>query len=208
MKPTPIAHRTLAVFHLPKQISALISFAQAIVTAMTGNKFFPSPAPSLADVSQAIADLETAQTAAQARTHGAVVTRNQKRIALVAKLEQLKAYIQNIADANREEASGIIQSAGLGVRKTPVRAKRVFSAVMGAVSGTVIVRTPSAGSRATYFWEMSSDGGATWQPLPSTVQTKTSVTGLHAPATYSFRFRTVTKAGLGDWSQPVSLFVK
>jgi hypothetical protein len=208
MKPTPIAHRSIAVFHLPKQVPVLISFAQAIVTAMTGNKFFPTPAPPLAEITQAIADLETAQTAAQARTHGAVVTRNQKRIALVAKLEQLKSFVQNVADANREEASGIIQSAALAVRKVPVRAKRTFTATMGAVSGTVVLRTPSAGSRATYAWEMSADGGATWQPMPSTVQTKTTVTGLHVASTYSFRYRTVTKGGLGDWSQPVAIFVK
>jgi hypothetical protein len=208
MKPTPIAHRSIAVFHLPKQVPVLITFAQAIVTAMTGNKFFPTPVPSLAQITQAIADLVTAQTAAQSRTHGAVVVRNEKRLALVTELEQLKSYVQNIADADREQASGIIQSASLSVRKVPVRARATFTAKPGPASGSVLLRTPSAGSRATYAWEVSADGGVTWQAVASTVQTKTTVIGLKAGASYSFRFRAVTKAGLGDWSQPVSLIVK
>jgi hypothetical protein len=205
---TPIAHRSIAVLKYPKQVPALVTFAQAIVTAMTGNTNFPKPTPMLPDVTQAIADLAAAQTAAQARTHGAVVTRNQKKIALVAKLELLKAYIQNVADADREQASGIIESASLSVRKVPVRAKRTFAAKLGAVSGTVLVSTPSAGHRASYDWQYSADAGKTWLTLPTTLQAKTSLKALVPGSTYSFRYRAVTKGGVGDWSEPVAILVK
>jgi len=46
------------------------------------------------------------------------------------------------------------------------------------------------------------------EALLPTLQAKTSMTGLAAGATYSFRYRSVTKAGADDWSAPVSLVVK
>jgi hypothetical protein len=55
---------------------------------------------------------------------------------------------------------------------------------------------------------MSLDGGKTWVELPETLQARTSVTGLQPATTYSFRFRPVTRMGVGDWSQPLSLLVK
>jgi DNA-directed RNA polymerase specialized sigma24 family protein len=55
---------------------------------------------------------------------------------------------------------------------------------------------------------LSLDGGKTWVAAPSTLQAKTNVYGFAPGATVLFRFRPVTKAGEGDWSQPVSLIVK
>ena len=204
---TPIPHRAVAVMHTPKPVPALITFARAIVTAMTNNPFFPSPVPPLLEVSKAVDDLQAAQTQAQARTHGAVATRTQARLALLAKLELLKAYVQEIADADREKSSGIIESAALSVRKVRSGGKRAFAAKVGAVSGTVKLSVPSAGHRSSYDWQQSADGGKTWQDVTSTIQTKTTVTGLQPGSTYSFRFRAVTKAGVADWSQPVSILV-
>ena len=47
-------------------VPALISYAQGIVTRMTGNPSFPAPVPTLAAVTAALADLQTAETAALA----------------------------------------------------------------------------------------------------------------------------------------------
>ena len=84
----------------------------------------------------------------------------------------------------------------------------MFAAKFGSVSGAVTLITASAGDRASYEWEVSSDGAKTWTVLPATLQAKTAMTGLTPAATYAFRYRPVTKAGPADWSQPVSLIVK
>jgi hypothetical protein len=204
---TPIPHRAIAVLRVPKQVPALITFARAIVTAMTSNANFPTPTPPLADVGKSIDSLQAAQTQAQARTHGAVATRNQARIALMATLELLKGYVQDVADADREKSAGIIQSATLNVRKVPAPGKRAFAVKPGTVSGSVKLSVPSAGHRSSYDWQQSADGGKTWVDVTSTIQTKTVVAGLLPGTTYSFRFRAVTKTGVGDWSQPLSIIV-
>jgi len=123
-------------------------------------------------------------------------------------LEQLKTYVQTVADASASDSEGIIQSAGMAVRKTAVRAPRVFNAVQGDVSGSVKLVTASAGHRAAYNWQYSLDGGKTWVVIPSTLQAKTTVAGLTAGTTVEFRYQALTKTGEGNWSQVVSLLVK
>ncbi len=203
------SHRSLAVLDLPKRINFLITYASGVVTGMTGNPSFPTPSPALATVTAAIADLQTAETAALARTKGAAATRNAKRAALVTLLQSLRMYVQSIADqsASVENAPAIIQSAGIGVKKTPARRPRVFAALAGANSGTVKLVAPSAGQRASYDWQSSPDG-KTWTDLGTTLQAKTTLTGQTAGAVLQLRYRPVTKAGAGDWSTPVTITVK
>ena len=206
--PTKIVHRPLVSLALPRRVSDLISYAARIVTEMTNNPSFPSPTPTLAAIIAALAVLQTAQSTALARTAGAATTRNEKRAALVVLLRQLGAYIQVAADATPENGASTIQSAGVAVRKTPTQVARAFVAVQGAVSGSVKVTAVVAARRAAYDWEYSVDGGKTWVPTPTTLQSKTTITGLPAGTTVQFRYRAATKTGEGDWSQPTSLMVK
>jgi endoglucanase Acf2 len=200
--------RSLASLSLPKKVPALITYAQGIVKAMTGNATFPAPAPTLASVTQAINDLQAAETAVLARTKGAATTRNDKKTVLVTLLQQLRGYVQALADASMDTGAAIIESAGIAVKKTAVRAPRVFDAKQGTVSGTVKLVTSSAGHRASYEWEYSTNGGQAWITMPATLQAKTTLTGLAAGTTVQFRYRAVTKTGEGNWSQPVALLVK
>jgi hypothetical protein len=98
---TKTIRRSLASLNLsPSQVSALVTYSQGIVKGMTGNPAFPSSAPALAAVTTAVNDLQTAETAALARTKGAVAVRNEKRAALVVLLQQLRGTVQAAADAN------------------------------------------------------------------------------------------------------------
>src|SRR5579864_2221896 len=115
MSITKPAHRAIASLKLPRPAPALIVYAQGMTTGMTANPSFPTPTPPLAEVNAAIADLHAAETAALARTKGAVAVRNEKRAALVALLELLRAYVQSVADQNPDTAASIIQSAGIAV---------------------------------------------------------------------------------------------
>jgi hypothetical protein len=201
------ARHTIVALKLPLSVSALITYAKGMVTRMTANPSFPNPTPTIAAVSAAIDDLQVAETAALARTKGAVATRNDKRTALVLLLKQLRGYIQTTADASAENGAAIIESAGTAVRKTPTRLARAFAAKPGAVSGTVKLAARKAGQRASYEWQHSTDGGKTWITAPVTLQAKTTIAGFAPGATVLFKYRPVTKAGEGDWSQPASLMI-
>jgi hypothetical protein len=90
MQPTKSTHRSFAILKLPTVVAALIAYAQAIITAMTNNARFPSPVPTLAVLAAAVTALQSAQSAALARTKGAVTARNDTKAALVALLQQLR----------------------------------------------------------------------------------------------------------------------
>jgi hypothetical protein len=203
-----IAHRSIASLKLPHRMAALIPYVEGIIAGMTGNPTFPNPSPPLASVTTALDDLQTAEALALTRAKGAAATRNQKRATLVSLLEQLRTYVQSVADASPENGPAIIESARLAVRKTPVRAPRVFAAKLGTVSGTVTLVVPSAARRASYEWQYSTDGGKTWVDMPPTLQAKTTLGGLTALSTVDFRYRAVIKGGAQNWSAPISVVVK
>jgi hypothetical protein len=204
-----IVHRALVSLLLPRKVADLIAFANRLVDAMTNNPAFPAPAPTLAVVTAAIAALQVAETAALARTKGAATARNEKRAALVVLLRQLvEGYVQTTADATPQNAASIIESAAVAVRKTPVHAARAFTAKQGSVSGSAKITAVVAARRASYEWQYSTDGGKTWLAAPGTLKATTTVPGLPVGTAVQFRYRALTKAGEGDWSQAVVLVVK
>src|SRR5579859_1447247 len=108
-------HRTTVTLRLPKSAPALVLYAQGVVKRMTANPTFSTPSPTMAAITAAVDGLRAAQTAALARTTGAVAARNAKRIELVALLQQLQTYVQTVADADPANAAAIIESAGVFV---------------------------------------------------------------------------------------------
>jgi hypothetical protein len=201
-------HRSLAALSLAKAVPALITQATNFVTRMTGNAYFPTPTPNLALIATAIGTLQAAQVAAVSRVKGAAAARDQRRKELVTLLQQLRAYVQTVADADEPNAPAIIESAGLTVRRKATRKPRIFTAKPGPNTGVAEVIAASAGHRASYDWQYSADGGKTWVMLTSTLKTTTTVTGLTPGAVVEFRYRAVTKSGATDWSQPVSLTIQ
>jgi hypothetical protein len=113
-----------------------------------------------------------------------------------------------VADGDATNAPALIQGAAMSVKRTPVRQKQTFSVKSGAVTGSVKLVAQLAGPRAAYDWESSADQGKTWQAASSTLQSKTTLTGLTPGATYWFRYRALTKTGEGDWSQLISIIVR
>jgi hypothetical protein len=201
-------HRILVALAMPKPVPAFIVYARNIVERITGNPHFPSPVPTPAAITKATDDLQVAEAAVLTRVKGAVPVRNQKRAALVTLLDQLRGYVQTVADADPVNSTAIVESSGLVIRKTTPRKPHVFTAKAGAVTGTAKLVAPFAGPRASYEWQTSADGGKTWIPASATIQAKTTIAGLVPGATVQFRYRAVTRAGEGNWSEPVSLIVQ
>jgi hypothetical protein len=208
LQPIKSIQKSYVSLKLPSVVAALIVYVQGILAAMTSNPHFPSPAPALTAIAAALAALQQAEVAAQARTKGAVVVRNDKKGALVTLLQQLRAYVQATADADVENGAAIIQSSGFPVRKMPVRKPRVAAVEPGAMSGSVEVLAPTAARRAAYEWQYSVDGGKTWVEASPSLQAKQTVVGLPVGTSVQFRYRAVVKTGPLDWSQPLALLVK
>ena len=103
-------------------------------------------------------------------------------------------------------SEAIIQSAGMEVRKTTLHDKAALAVKAGTVSGTVNLAAKAAGARASYTWQYSTDQ-KTWTTVPPTLKAKTGIAGLTVNTLYYFRVQPLTKTGVEDWSQIVSLSV-
>ncbi len=199
-------HPIIIVLALPTSIAEIIVRATSVHDAMAqSSTTFPSPPMTLTTFSADIAALVTAQTAAKTRAVGAVATRDEKLQVVVTDLHQLKAYVQQIANANTAHADVIAQAAAMTLRKATAPSKSDL-AVKQKVSGSVeLVAKVQAGDHS-HEWQSSVDG-KTWTNAPPSLQGKTTLTGLPTGVLTYFRHRAITKAGPGDWSQPISALV-
>jgi hypothetical protein len=213
----PPTHRIrVALKAARNNIPVLLALAQAIYNALKANaNLFTQPNPALAILSQQIQDLETAHQATFTRAKGTIAARNAKRDVLVTSLECERMYVQSLCDANPEQAETYITAAGMGVARAPVHAKPVLAAEQGPAPGSaklVANATLLVGrgvrKRATFNWQVSTDGGKTWTGAPSTPLASTIVEGLTPMTTYSFRVSATVSKAPGAWSQAVTLLVR
>jgi hypothetical protein len=204
---TKSTHRLLVALNLPDSVPALLSVVQAILNAMTGNPFFPSPMPPLAAIAAVLAELRDAEVATGMRTRGMVELRDERLVALRSLMSRLKAYVQGVADDDPENAGSIIESAGMSLWRAGAGTKVPFEVKPGRVLGAVRLIVRAVAKEATYQWEWSADDGKTWNPAPATLQATTTLVGLPSGVMCLFRFRPTVRGGASNWSEPVAFRV-
>ncbi len=205
---TTLVHKIVVVLglNLKAGINALIMRATAIVTAMQGNpKLFPSPVPSFVQALADIAAFTDAETAYKSHL-GTKAVRDDKKNAVVADMNQYHGYVEQLANANPSQAQVIVAAASMTL-KNPATHPKSDLAVKQKVSGSVEVIAKSVKGARVHSWQYSTDGGKTWIDAPQTTKATTTITGLTPGVTVMYRQRAVTKAGPGDWSQPISAVV-
>jgi hypothetical protein len=203
---TPKVH---VVLKKPRTVTGIISMAQAIEAAMSANATtFPSPTPTMVQFMSDISALITAESAARTRAKGAAQTRNAKLLVVVTDMNQERAYVEAVANANPGTAAAIAASAGLELRKVSVRSKNDVNVKQSSTSGSVDV-TAKVGNlkRSSHEWEYSTDGGKTWVAVTPTTQAKTTITGLVPATTVLVRTRAIAPTGPTAWTDPASLLV-
>ena len=91
----------------------LAAFAAAVIAAMTGNPYFATPLPSIADIQQLLTDYNTAAAVAENRDRNAVITKTLARLALVSGLQNLGRYCMSLANGDRQ----MLESTGFSISK-------------------------------------------------------------------------------------------
>jgi hypothetical protein len=189
---------------LPHKVGDLLAIAQMIHDTTAANpKSLPSPSPALSVLQTDINALANKEAIAKTRVAGAVIDRDLAARALRIDLNNERAYVELVANADPANAAQIAQDAGMKLRKPLVRNKPPLAVKAGATSGSVKVVAKATKGAHGNDWQLSLDGGKTWVDLPSTTKASTSVANLTPATTVQFRQRVLTKAGKSDWSVPV-----
>ena len=189
--------------------------AEGIVTSMTGNANFTTPAPALANITtavEAMRDLINERLALLSQmTEKTVAIRAQRDAAadiLIAEGE----YVQDIANASvnpLNPPAAIIESAGMDVADSNGTAVGAMPAVEGLTAtagdadGEVDLHwTAIRRGLKSYIIEKTEDPAALTGWGLATISTKSSATisGLTSGKRYWFRVAAIGAAGQGPWS--------
>lgn len=202
-------HRPIPVLKLPKQNGAILTFARAVLNALTNNPNFPNPNPSLATFEANINTFDAAETKAATRAVGAAAARNAAKNQVKDDLLHLCHYVRYATAKlpSAADAAAAIESAFLKVKTVPTRAVPALCVKNTAVSGQVALTARAVAPRAAYEWEHSADQ-VEWVAAPTTLKASTLIQGLPWAKLHYFRFRALTRAGKSEYSQVVSLLVQ
>lgn len=188
----------------------LLTSTSGILTALTGNPGYATPAPTLAVVTSARDEFAAAMADA---IHGGVVltaTKNEKRAALVALLRQLASYVQVTCNGDM----AVLLSSGFPIQKPTRQPVGVLpppanlTVTFGARSGELrAVASPVVGA-AIYNWRLSTAANPSVeiQSAQTTAASKT-FTGLTPGVVYNAVVNVVGSAGPSNWSEPVPSIV-
>jgi hypothetical protein len=188
-------------------VAELLELAKQIVSAMTGNPNFPNPNPTLAQVSAAINNLETArQDALVARNTAKAKTaiQNQREDEARAMLRSLAAHVENVSG----EDDALIISAGMGVKApaTPTGDIGILEGVTftsGDSDGELDYMWNNKAAAVSYVIEMSTTppNEANWVQIKTVTTSKGTLTGLTSGQRYWFRVAAIGPHGQqGPWS--------
>ncbi len=208
MSTKKVVVRKVALLMSKKTVAQKFQFARAVVIAMTGNHYFPTPSPALSVITTDANNLETAYIAAQTRAHGTAAQKAAMVNALNLSMQALAHYVELIANADPNNAETIITSAGMVVKKPAVHLPRALHVVAGA-KGVVTLTCPLT-KNASYKWEYAIGDPtieANWKFLGEVRQTKMVQTGLISGTVYHFREWTIGIKGIEPVSQVVSAMV-
>ena len=117
-----------------------------------------------------------------------------------------RTYVETIANQHAEDAEAVVASSGMSVKQSAGPSKADFAVQQGTVSGSVRLTVRHPGIVTSFDWQTSSDGDH-WVDEPSTVRANLDIDGLTPGIRYCFRYRTLTRDGKSDWSDPLTLLV-
>ncbi len=184
--------------------TALVEKGRTIVTMMTGNPAFSTPAPTLSDVTQACDELDKANQQFEAN-HGRLdrEKRDQEFEVLKSLLIQLGGYVQQASEGDRDK----ILSSGFDVRReaSPIGllpAPQNVRAVTTAYPGRLVVRWSGVKGRSNYqLWQtLDPKDPASWTLVTITSKNRHVIEDLTSDQVYYYRVTALGTAG----SSPVS----
>jgi hypothetical protein len=198
--------RVIATLDKSRRIGNRITYAKFVAQCFASDPTFSAPPLPLAVFEADIAALEAAQATSLTRALGTAVARDAALDKVRGDLALLRTYVQTLADRSEGLAAVLVAAAGMNVKNVKGPSKPLFVVKPGRVSGSVHLLVKAPKTRTSYDWQYAREGDP-YVAADSTTRADRWLAGLTPLAWYSFRYRTVTKDGVSDWSEPLSFLV-
>lgn len=192
-------------------ITEKIARARQIVASLTGNADFPSTQPTLAEVTAAIDELDTAYAESQAARQDAKTktsAQNQKEEALDRTMSRLASYVESASSGDETK----IKRAGMDTKSTATSpgagldAPTALAASVGEHDGEIDLHWDKVNKARSYIIQKSADPPTTtsWAHCAVSLKSQATVEGLTSGTKYWFRVAAVGTQGQSGWSDPAT----
>lgn len=162
--------------------------AQEIKNAMEDNAaVFTDPDPALNTMQAKINATQTAYDDSRDASTAATADYHTKLDDLERMMLSQANYVENVANADPDNAEEIIRSAAMGFKRAPERNVPDMDARNTGVAGEVIARMKSQGSGTAYLWEHKKEGETQWVRAGTTSVARFTYTKLETATRYRFR---------------------
>ena len=190
-----------------RSIPDLMQHANVVVAAMTDSEHFPSPNPSLAEVT---AKTQQVQSSLNQRDElqRRLAMSNTELTALRGELSQLLTQLGQYVENSSGGDEAVIRSAGMDVRAesapiTAIERPGDLTASVGDDDGEVDLSWDSVRGAKSYELQASEDA-ASWQHAGISTRSKASVASLASGTKYWFRVRAIGSNAESPWSDPAT----
>ena len=189
---------------------ALIKDTTTIITSMTDNPAYPTPAPTLAAVQTALNTFSNAVAAAADGGKTLTAAKNAARTALAMLVRELASYVHVACKGDIQK----LLSSGFPTQKATrqplgiLPAPSGLSVSNGARSGEINAWATPVNGAGIYNWNLALASAP--DTIVQTVQTTAASVvfdGLTPGLAYNVEVNVVGSAGPSDWTDPVSQFV-
>lgn len=183
----------------------LIEKAGTIVTKMTDNANFPTPTPSLADLTTAYEALAAATVVASGGDREAILVRKSHELVVANMLRTVAAYVVMAADGD----GAIISSSGFALQNLPEPQPALsrpvdFKTERGAHEGEVELSWRSLRGAMSYIIEMTTgdpkDQASEWTTVAVTTKVKAKFENMGIGKFYYYRVKAVGRHNESPWS--------
>lgn len=180
--------------------------ATHIITQMTGNANFPSPKPTLAQITNARNALMTATEEAFNKDREKIALRNIRHDELKRLLNKLAFNVQDTSDGIEEKIiSSGFETASRGSHVGLLHPPENLTAFPKWEPGHIMLRWKRIYKANSYIIEMSEGNPADetlWKSIAISTKAKHLITGLQTGHIYWFRVMAVNPAGKSGQSDP------
>jgi len=186
----------------------VVNKCQYVEEQMTGNVNFPTPSPTLVELTAARTNLVAALAAAESGAHAEIAKKNQSVKQLRDLLTKMARYVNSVAGGDVDKAV----SSGFDLAKTPepldkLEAPVELSARMSDYAGRIDLRWDRVRGARMYQVYMCMGNvaeGGEWTVVGVCSRAKFEVTDLEANKFFSFRVTALGRIGEGPASEIVT----
>lgn len=198
-------YRYVLKYDMPPSVNEFLPWSKGIYNSMNANSRYSTLTVKIDKLDDDNAALDAAQTGFKAKpptvskaVRDASFKQTKNSIFI------LGGNVQEMADADTENAEAIITEAGFGFKKIVIQQKRKNSAEQGSEPKSVIIYGEVKGA---HNWRQSTDG-TTWVLLLASKGQKKVVKNLTSLTMYHFQHSPVLPDGEeGTWSETISIRV-